>query len=339
MIDLRSDTVTKPSPAMLEAMINAPLGDDVFGEDPSILSLEDKVAGLFGKEAALFCPSGTMANQIAIKILTNPGEELICDENSHIYQYEGGGIAFHSGVQVKLLQGDAGRISAEQVAGAIQPEADWLPRTSLVCLENTVNKAGGSVYTFAQMESISTLCRNKSLALHMDGARIFNALLVSGDAPEKVGSLFDTLSVCFSKGLGAPVGSALLGSKQEIKKARKVRKLFGGGMRQAGILAAAGIFALDHNISRLTEDHRHAAMLAEAAMACRHTENVLPVQTNIVIFSLKPEIPASVCIEKLKSLGILCVGFGGNRIRLVTHMDVGKEKIEEACHVLSRLSC
>lgn len=337
MIDLRSDTVTKPSPGMMEAMMKAPVGDDVFGEDPSILALEEKVAEMFGKEAALFCPSGTMANQIAIKIQTNPGDELICDEHAHIYQYEGGGIAFHSGVQVKLLQGDAGRIHAEQVLAAIQPEADWLPKTSLVCLENTVNKAGGSVYPFAQMEEISKLCKKKSLALHLDGARIFNALLVSGESPKKTGSLFDTISVCFSKGLGAPVGSALLGNKELMKKARKVRKLFGGGMRQAGILAAAGMYALDHHISRLSEDHQHAARLAEAAMACRYTEHVLPVQTNIVIFSLKPEMPAGVFIEKLKSLGILCVGFGENRIRLVTHLDVNKEKIEEACRILSAL--
>ncbi|HRD41075.1 MAG TPA: GntG family PLP-dependent aldolase, partial [Bacteroidia bacterium] len=258
IIDLRSDTVTKPTKAMLEAMMNSPLGDDVFGEDPTVIELEKKAATLFGKEAGLFCPSGTMTNQIAIKVHTQPGDEVLCDVNSHIYNYEGGGISFNSGVQAKLIQGDRGRITAQQIEQNINGDFDWLTRTTLVSLENTVNRAGGSYYTIDMIKPIQKLCADKKLNFHLDGARIFNALTETKENPKDVGSLFDSISICLSKGLGTPAGSVLIGTKEFIKKARRVRKVFGGGMRQAGILAAAGIYALDNNVTRLKEDHIRA---------------------------------------------------------------------------------
>lgn len=265
MIDFRSDTLTKPSPAMLEAMFNAKVGDDVFGEDPAVNELEEKAAGMFGMEAAIFCPSGTMTNQIAIKCHTQPGDEIICDKLSHIYQYEGGGIAFNSGCSVKLIDGDHGRITAEQIEASINNRNDAHKAYSkLVSLENTANRGGGACYNFEDIKSIKKICEANDLLLHLDGARLFNALVEKNESPKDYGKLFDSISICVSKGLGAPVGSILIGKKNLIAKARRIRKVFGGGMRQAGYLAAACVYALDNNIERLKEDHLHAKQLAIA---------------------------------------------------------------------------
>ena len=251
IIDLRSDTVTKPTPAMLKAMVSAKVGDDVFGEDPTINELERLSADMFGMEAGLFCPSGTMTNQIAIKCHTQPGDEVICDESAHVYQYEGGGIAFNSSASVKLLYGDRGRINAEQVKAAINPDDSHKSRTSLVCLENTSNRGGGSCYNFSEIKAIKKVCTENSLILHLDGARLWNALIAKKETPKQYGEVFDSVSICLSKGLGCPVGSVLVGNKDFIKKARRIRKVLGGGMRQAGVLAAAGIYGLQNNFDRL----------------------------------------------------------------------------------------
>src|SRR5215211_5906694 len=291
MIDYRSDTFTKPTPGMLEAMFKAKVGDDVFGEDPTVNELEAMSAELFGMEAAVFCPSGTMTNQIAIKCHTQPGDEVICDVSSHIYQYEGGGIAFNSGASVKLLYGDKGRITAQQVLDNINADDVHKAHTSLVSLENTSNRGGGSCYEIEEIKKIKTVCDENNLILHLDGARLFNALIQKKQTPNEYGQLFNSISICLSKSLGCPVGSLLLGDAPFIKKARRVRKAFGGGMRQAGFLAAAGIYALRNNVQRLEEDHRHAAVLAEAISVKEFTAFVLPVETNIVIFELKDGIP------------------------------------------------
>jgi len=338
MIDLRSDTVTKPSKAMLEAMMSAPVGDDVFQEDPSILELENYAAKLFDKEAALFCPSGTMTNQIAIKAHTQPGDELLCDVNSHIYNYEGGGISFNSGVQAKLLSGNEGRLSAEMIEQNINAEFDWLSKTSLVCIENTVNRAGGSYYTTQQIEPITKLCKNKNLKLHLDGARIFNALTETGESPLAVGDLVDSISVCLSKGLGAPVGSLIIGDKDFIKKARKLRKVFGGGMRQAGFLAAAGMFALKNNVTRLKEDHQKAKILESTLKSMPYVESVLPVYTNIVIFNLKKEMPGEQFEKILSNQQIKISAFGKQTIRMVTHLDFTDDMLNQTIEILKKIS-
>ena len=283
IVDFRSDTVTKPTKPMLEAMHSAPVGDDVFGEDPSINALEEFAADLFGMEKAIFCPSGTMTNQIAIKCHTQPGDEVICDELSHVYQYEGGGIAFNAGASVKLLQGDRGRITANLVEQNIQPDDVHRPVSSLVVVENTSNRGGGSCYDFTELEKIGTLCKQKNLAFHIDGARLFNAIVVKKENPKQYGELFDSISICLSKGLGAPVGSLLLGKQDFIKKARRVRKVFGGGMRQAGSLAAAGLFALKNHVERLSEDHDHAIQLNHMLTSLPFVSEILPVETNIII--------------------------------------------------------
>lgn len=336
IIDLRSDTVTKPSPAMLEAMMTAEVGDDVFNEDPTITRLEEYTAALFGKEAALFCPSGTMTNQIAIKVHTQPGDELICDVNSHIYNYEGGGISANSGVQARLVNGIEGRLSAAMIEPLINPEYDWLTSTTLVSLENTVNRAGGSFYTATQIKEVSDLCKEKKLNLHLDGARIFNALAESGDTPEATGALFNSISVCLSKGLGAPVGSLLLGDRLFIKKARKVRKLFGGGMRQAGILAAAGLYALRNNVDRLKEDHIRAKKIEAVLKNAPYVESVLPVYTNIVILNLKKEVISGDAFEKrMAAQGIRISAFGKQTVRMVTHLDFTEEMLGRTLEALS----
>ena len=337
LIDLRSDTVTKPTKGMLEAMLKAKVGDDVFGEDPSINALEEKLAAMFGHERGLFCPSGTMTNQIGIKVHTQPGDELICDVSSHIYNYEGGGIAFNSGVQAKLIQGDRGRIQAEQIRDSINPRQDWLTNTSLVCLENTVNRSGGSCYDFKNIQEISELCRNKNLKLHLDGARIFNALIKTGDSAEKLGPLFDSISICLSKGLGCPVGSVLLGSKDFIAKARRIRKVFGGGMRQGGLLAAAGIYALDHHITRLEEDHQRAQELAETLENLPWIKSILPVETNIVIYTLSDNYTSDNIASKLKEKGVIASPFGGKNMRLVTHLDFDDWDLLQTKKVFSEL--
>ena len=337
IIDFRSDTVTKPTAGMMEAMMKARVGDDVFGEDPSINELESTAASMFGMEAAIFCPSGTMTNQIAIKCHTQPGDEVICDESSHVYQYEGGGIAFNSGASVKLLHGDLGRITAEQVMSAIQPDDPHRPHTSLVALENTSNRGGGSCYDFDEIRKIKTVCTEKKLAFHLDGARLWNALVAKKENPRQYGEVFDSISVCLSKSLGCPVGSLLLGKKDYIKKARRVRKVFGGGMRQAGFLAAAGIYALQNNIERLSEDHVHARQIADTIAKKNFVKMVLPAETNIIIFELNESITAPALVAKLKEHDILGYAIAANRVRLVTHLDISEEMTERTIQVFNQL--
>lgn len=334
MIDLRSDTVTKPTKAMLDTMLSAPVGDDVFAEDPTIIALEQKCANLFGMQAGLFCPSGTMTNQIAIKSHTQPTDELLCDVNSHIYNYEVGGIAFNSGVQAKLIQGDRGRLTASQIEEHINPEYDWLTRTTLVCLENTVNRAGGSIYDLEEIKKIKKLCTAKNLNLHLDGARIFNAIVESNYTTQQIGNEFDSISICLSKGLGAPVGSVLVGDTDFIKKARRLRKVFGGGMRQAGILAAAGIYALDNHIDKLKEDHRRAKQIAEVLTTQAYIKNVLPVETNIVIFTLQDEYKSETFENRMREHHIKVSAFGKQTIRMVTHLDFTDDMLEKVIAAL-----
>lgn len=336
-IDYRSDTVTKPTPAMREAMSAAAVGDDVFGEDPSINQLEEKCARLFGMEAAVFCPSGTMTNQIAIKCHTQPGDEVICEENSHIYQYEGGGIAFNAGASVKLLAGDRGRIHARQVADAIQPDDVHRPISRLVSLENTSNRGGGCCYDFNEIVAIKTVCQEKGLALHLDGARVWNAIIAQNENYLLYGSTFDSISVCLSKSLGCPVGSLLLGRASFIKKARRIRKVFGGGMRQAGSLAAAGLYALDHHIDRLKQDHIHAQLLAACIAKKPFVKMLLPVETNIIIFELQEGLSAPAMVATLKEKGILGYAISTVRIRLVTHLDISENDIHQTIEVLNAL--
>jgi len=328
IIDLKSDTVTRPCKNMLDAMMTAIVGDDVFGEDPSINTLEEKAALMFGKEAAIFCPSGTMTNQIAIKVHTQPGDEVICDELAHIYNYEGGGIAFNSGASVRLIKGDRGRICAEDVERNINIDNIHYTRSRLVCVENTANKGGGSIYDFEELKKISEVCKENGLKYHLDGARIFNALVETGELPEKYGKIFDSVSICLSKGLGAPVGSLLLGNKSFINQAKRVRKVFGGGMRQAGYLAAAGIYALDNNINRLTEDHKRAKEIEKCLNDLHYIDYVNPVSTNIIIFKLSDKIKDSDFILYLSNKKIFVVGMGPQLIRIVTHLDFNDAMLE-----------
>lgn len=338
MIDLRSDTVTRPTNGMLEAMFSANLGDDVYGEDPSVNALEAKVSSQFGFESAVFCPSGTMTNQVAIKTHTIPGDEVICDHTSHIYNYEGGGIAFNSGAQVRAIAGKLGKITALQVEESIQAPIINLPRTSLVALENTLNKAGGGYYTLEEIKPIAELCKSKNLPLHLDGARIFNALVETNEKASDYSKYFDSLSVCFSKGLGAPVGSALLGSKEFIAKARRYRRLLGGGMRQAGVLAAAASYALDFHVERLKDDHTRAKAIGEVLANASYVKELLPVVTNIIIFQLIDEVNADIFLAKLKSEGIVANTMGKQTVRFVTHLDIDDEKLEKIIYVLKHLN-
>jgi len=337
MINLVSDTLTKPTPKMLEYMMSAEVGDDVFNEDPSVNALQNRVAEMFGKEAALFCPSGTMTNQIAIKINTKPLDDVICDIDSHIYQSETGGYAFNSGVAISLIQGSNGKVTANQVESSVKPGFDWQPISRLVVLENTYNKGGGSFYTLDEVKPIYDLCKRKGLKMHLDGARIFNALVETGESTQTWGSYFDTISVCMSKGLGAPVGSLLIGDKNMIKEARRFRKVMGGGMRQAGYLAAACDYALDHHIDRLKEDNNRAKMIGEVLKSMPYVKVLKPVHTNIVIFQLQDDIKDLDFIEKLKAKGILAVPFGGNTIRFVTHLDISENMIEQTCKLLREI--
>ncbi|WP_205503194.1 threonine aldolase family protein [Rufibacter psychrotolerans] len=329
LIDLRSDTVTKPGPAMLEAMFRAQVGDDVYSEDPTVNELQAYGARLFGMEAGLFCPSGTMTNQIAIKLHTQPLSEVICERTSHIYLYEVGGIAFNSAASVHLIQGTRGKITPQQVADGINPDNIHHPVTSLVSLENTSNKGGGSYYTLPEIAAISEVCRQHHLPLHLDGARVFNALVATGENPQDYSRYFNTISVCLSKGLGAPVGSLLLGPKPLIEKAKRVRKALGGGWRQAGFLAAAGLYALQHNIPRLQVDHDRAALLGKVLQEASYVTEVLPVDTNIVIFTLAPEVNPNGFIGYLEEKGILASTFGPQQIRMVTHLDLTDDMIQE----------
>ena len=328
MIDLRSDTVTRPTPAMLAAMMAAPVGDDVFGEDPTVNALEQKAARLFGMEAALFCPSGTMTNQLAIRTHVRPGDEVICDQISHVYLYEGGGIAVNALASVALLAGERGKLTPALIAPAINNPGDvHRPISRLVSLENTVNKGGGCYYTLPELAAIRQLCDEHGLALHLDGARVFNALVETGDAPEAYGRLFDSISICLSKGLGCPVGSLLLGSGAFIAQARRFRKLMGGGWRQAGFLAAAGIYALDHHVERLKIDHSRARQIGHMLAAQPEVAEVLPVDTNIVIVRLIDGVTNTDYLARLKEQGILAVAFGPQLVRFVTHLDLTDEHI------------
>jgi threonine aldolase len=338
IIDLRSDTVTRPTIGMKKAMMEAPLGDDVFGEDPTVNAFEKRVAQLFGHEAALFCASGTMANQIAVKAHTQPMDEIILDKTAHIYYYETAGFAFHSGVSVKLVEGERGIMTAEQVLANIQPDFDWLPKTNLVSIENTTNKGGGACYSLAQIQAIKKVCTEHHLPLHMDGARVFNAMTHLGYTAEAIGSLVDSASVCFSKGLGSPAGSLLIGKKDFIRKARRIRKVMGGGMRQVGMLAAACNYALDHHVKRLIEDHEHVVKLANVLKTLPWVSSVKEPQTNILIFSLDPQQKTVVeVLEYLKNKGILAVQFGPNDIRFVTHLDINSAMIDEVVKVLREI--
>ncbi|MGY3053861.1 threonine aldolase [Pedobacter sp. UYEF25] len=335
-IDFRSDTVTKPSEGMLDAMLHAKVGDDVYNEDETVQALEHKLARLFNMEAGLFCPSGTMTNQIAIKCFTQPMDEVICDQTAHVYRYEVGGIAYHSACSVRLLHGERGILTPELIEPEINEENVHYPSTSLVVLENTVNKGGGKCYTCSQIAPIHHLCNLKGLKIHLDGARIFNALVATGDDAHHYGQYFDGISICLSKGLGAPVGSVLLGNKATIEKAKKIRKAFGGGMRQAGFLAAAGIYALDNNIERLKDDHHHAKTLAYALSEADYVHHVVPVETNIVLFEVaKGE--AGKIVEKFKDKGILCSTTNDKTIRMVTHLDISQVMIDEAMETIKHL--
>jgi threonine aldolase len=318
---------------MLEAMLQAPVGDDVFGEDPTINKLEAMAADLFGMEAALYCPTGTMSNQIAIKMHTQPGDEVICDQTAHVYQYEGGGMAFNSGVQSRLLPGDRGRITAEQVLHAINPDDVHKAHTSLVCLENTSNRGGGSCYDMDAIKKIRGVCKDHDLALHLDGARLFNALVARNESPKQYGELFDSISVCLNKGLGCPIGSILVSSKALIKKARRIRKVFGGGMRQAGYMAASGVYALENHIDRLAVDHKHASLIAAALQQQGFV--VLPVETNIIIFEVKP--PAAVVATALREHDIYAFAISPSQIRFVLHLGITETMVEKIIQVIRSL--
>jgi threonine aldolase len=338
MIEYRSDTFTKPTPAMLEAMFRAPVGDDVFNEDPSINQLQSMLAAKFGMEAGIFCPSGTMTNQIAIKCHTQPGGEVICDKMSHVYIYEGGGIAFNSGCQVKAVEGDHGRITAEQVTQSINPNDIHKAITQLVSLENTANRGGGSCYDMADIHTIKEVCLKNNLKLHLDGARLFNAIVARGEDPKEYGAVFDSISICLSKGLGAPVGSVLLGKKDFIDHARRVRKVFGGGMRQAGFLAAAGIYALEHQVERLAEDHLHTRQIAEALKKKAFTGETMPVETNILIFGVQGKYTAASLTEEFKKQDIAVSAISPTQIRMVLHLDVSPEMVQQTIGVIDRLA-
>lgn len=337
MIDFRSDTVTLPTPGMLAYMQAAPLGDDVFGEDPSINALEAKTAGLFGMEAGLFCPSGTMTNQLAIKTHTQTGDEVICEELSHIYQYEGGGIASNSGSSVKLLRGNRGRITAAQVLAAINPDDVHKPISTLVSLENTCNRGGGACYDFSEIEAIQKVAKSNGLGLHLDGARIFNAIVHKKEDPKQYGKVFDSISICLSKGLGAPVGSVLLGSTPFIKKARRWRKVFGGGMRQAGSLAAAGIYALDNHIERLKEDHTKALEIKNALLKKDFVKEIFEVETNIVIAHIEGKYNATQLAAALKEKNILVIAMTPALIRFVVHLDITTEMLASTLATIEKL--
>lgn len=321
-INLISDTVTKPSQEMLRYMFQAEVGDDVYKQDPTVNALEAKVAAMFGMEDAMFFPSGTMANQTAIKLHTQPGEQLIADKWAHVFNYEGGGASFNSGVSCCLLDGNRGMITAEQVAGAINlPDFIHSPMTSLVCVENTTNKGGGACYDMEELKKIRQVCDANDLKFHLDGARIWNALMAKNENPEDYGKIFHTISVCLSKGLGAPIGSVLVSDSKTIKRALRIRKILGGGMRQVGYLAAAGIYALDHNMERLAEDHRRAKELGAVLQKLDWIEKVEPIETNILIFSVKKGLDELLLIEKLKERNIHISSMGHGKLRIVTHLD------------------
>ena len=336
-IDLISDTVTRPTKEMLAAIMSAEVGDDVFKSDPTVTALQKKAAALFGMEDALFFPSGTMANQTAIKLHTQPGDKLFCDKWSHVYNYEGGGAAFNSGVSCKLIDGDRGMFTAEQLKVASAGRADiHVPYSRLVCVENTTNKGGGACWDFEELKKIRQVCLDQNLDYHLDGARLFNALVAKNETPKQYGELFDTISICLSKGLGAPVGSILLGSKTHIAKALRIRKLFGGAMRQVGFLAAAGIYALDNNIERLADDHKKAKDIEQLLNSLSYIKKVEPVETNIIIFYVKDHLNAEDFISKMEEKNILLTPMGDGKIRIVTHLDFSDQMLEKLLYELKR---
>ncbi len=338
-INLVSDTVTKPTPEMLRYMFSAEVGDDVYKQDPTVNALQENVAGIFGMEDALFFPSGTMANQTAIKLLTQPGDQLIADKYAHVFNYEGGGVAFNSGVSCQLLDGDRGMITASQVVEAINPpEFYHSPLTSLVCVENTTNKGGGACYDFSEFKKIKSVCNEHGLKFHLDGARIWNALVEKRENPIEYGKIFDTISVCLSKGLGAPAGSLLISDRETIKKALRIRKILGGGMRQVGYLAAAGNYALENHVSRLADDHRRAKEIADVLRKQNWVLSVEPVETNILIFALQPSISESVFLEKLQQKNISISSLGKGKLRMVTHLDYREVMHSYVLEALQRMS-
>ena len=337
LVDLRSDTFTQPTPGMLDAMHYAKTGDDVFVEDPTVNKLEAMVATLFGKEAALYCPTGTMSNQIGIKVSTQPGDEVICEQTAHVYQYEGGGIAFNAGCQVKLLEGSFGRITAKQVLGAINPDDVHKPVSRLVCLENTANRGGGSCYDFEEIQRIRKVCDEHDLLLHLDGARLFNAMIAKKETPLQYGKEFHSISVCLNKGLGCPIGSLLIGNTEFIRKARRVRKVFGGGMRQAGYMAATGIYALENHVHRLKEDHNRAKHIAEELGKKEFCVKLFPVETNIIIFETSPSHSASQVAELFRQKDILVIAMSPTQVRLVLHLDINATMTDYVSDCISKM--
>jgi len=337
-INLISDTITRPTPGMLEAMMQAEVGDDVFGADPTAQRLQEKIANLFGMESALFFPSGTMANQTAIKLHTQPGEQMICEKWAHVYNYEGGGASFNSGVSCKLVDGHRGMFTADQVEASINPPHDYHQApTRLVAVENTTNKGGGACWSFDELKRIEKVCRKHGLGYHLDGARLFNALVEKGEDPKIYGKVFDTISVCLSKGLGTPVGSVLLSDEKTIRRAIRIRKLFGGAMRQVGYLAAAGIYALDNHVDRLAEDHRRARLLGQTLESCSYVRKVEPIDTNIVIFNLEDDVDEATFLKAMSDKNILMITMGQGKLRLVTHLDFTDDMLEVVLKELKEL--
>ncbi len=336
LIDLRSDTVTRPSPAMRQAMANADVGDDVFGEDPTVNRLQDAVAALLGKEAALYVPSGTMANQLCIKTHTLPGDEVIAEAGSHVFNYETAGAAFLSNAQVHTIPGHHGQLSLRDIQRAVRPSLYYMPRTRLICLENTHNRAGGTIYPIDGIREISEYARANGIRMHLDGARLWNASVATGIAPKDYATHFDSVSVCLSKGLGAPVGSVVAGTRAFVDEARHFRKIFGGGMRQAGVLAAAGLYALEHNIDRLKEDHEKAAFLArELAAIPGFAIDMTSVQTNIIIMDVeKTGVSPEEILKRLRQRNVLLSMGNYMGLRAVTHLDVSMEQVREAASAI-----
>ncbi|MGY8948891.1 MAG: threonine aldolase family protein [Flavobacteriales bacterium] len=338
MINLISDTVTKPCENMLKAMINAKVGDDVFKEDPTVNKLEEMIAQMFGMESALFFPSGTMANQTAIKIHTNPGDQLICDKYAHVYNYEGGGVSFNSGVSCKLIDGERGMFTNKQVLESINPPDFYhSPKTSLVCVENTTNKGGGACWDLEELKKIKKTCNDNNLSFHLDGARIWNALVRTNKKPKDFGSIFNSISVCLSKGLGCPSGSMLIGSKEFINKAIRIRKILGGGMRQVGYLAACGIYALENNIKRLNTDHLKAKEIEYVLSCISIVKKVEKVETNIVIFETEANVSSELFLNMLNKNGVKLISMGDNKLRLVTHLDYSDEMHKSFLKILNDL--
>ena len=338
IIDLRSDTVTKPTKGMLDAMLSANVGDDVYKEDPSINALEQRLADMFGMDKALYFPTGSMANQAALKLHTNPGEQVICDKYAHIYNYEGGGASFNSGISCKLVDGHRGMFTAEQAKSSINPPDFYhSPLTSLIAVENTTNKGGGACWDFNELKAIEKVARDNNLGYHLDGARLWNAMVAKDHSPREFGALFDTISVCLSKGLGCPMGSVLIGNKALMQNAIRVRKILGGGMRQVGFMAAAGLYALEHHIDRLEEDHKKAKEIGEVLANNDSIAKVEPIETNIIIFELKPHIDETIFLQKLADQNIKIIGMGSNKLRMVTHLDYTDDMHKTVLRILENI--